>query len=391
MKLISISVLILILSFTIASGATTIGISPGTMTFSKVLKGGYAEQYVQVTTNFPRNLSGHVNIIGDVAAWIQIEGNYTLFNFSAKNPLIAKIIVTPPEDAKAGNYTATIEFVTDRITSVSGGAGSAVKASAATILKIEVVGEELIACTIGAYSIYSTEENEPIDFSATILNTGNARIRPKIELNVWDQLQKNLLLKYEFNAPEILPTTRREASAKIEQKLGLGQYWVDVTVPDCKSTELLTFSVVEKGTIADDGDLHGIFVRPFFYVGDIADITAVFANRGPRPVLAKFKGQLYQDNKLLQLLETDEVQVKPNQQEDFKIFYTPTKAGVYEIRGRVNYNNKLTYEKSATFTALKGPEQQYEFSFWPLLIYLLILLLIIILINKIREELKKKH
>ena len=112
---------------------------------------------------------------------------------------------------------------------------------------------------------------------------------------------------------------------------------------------------------------------------------------GSRPVFAKFKGQIALNNKLLQLVETDEVQVKPGLQENFKIFYTPEKAGVYEIRGRVNYNDKLTYEKSATFTALKNPEQQYTFSFWPLSIYLLILLLIIILINKIREELKKKH
>jgi len=391
MKFILSCVLIFILSFAIASGATTIGISPGTMTFSKVLKGGYAEQYVQVTTNFPRNLSGHINIIGDVASWIQIEGNTTLFDFSAKNPFLAKIIVTPPADAQTGNYSAIVEFVTDRITSVSGGAGSAVKASAATRLNIEVVGEQIIACIVGAYNIYSTEENEPIDFFAMISNTGNVRIRPKIELNVWDQLQQNLVLKYEFNAPEILPTTGREAAAKIAQKLGLGQYWVDVTVPDCKSTELLTFSVVERGTIADDGSLHGIFVRPFFYVGDIADITAVFANKGSRPVFAKFKGQISLNNKLLQLLETDEVQVRPNQQEDFKIFYTPEKAGIYEIQGRVNYNNKLTYEKSATFTALKNPEQQYTFTFWPLLIYLLIFLLIILLINKIREELKKKR
>jgi len=391
MKIFWLSAIILILSFTIVSGATTIGVSPGTMTFSKVLKGGYAEQYVQVSTNRIENISGHINIISDVSDWIHLEQNSSFFEFSVSNPLLAKIIITPPDDARTGNYTATIEFVTDRITSVTGGAGSAVRASAATRLNIEVVGEQLIGCSIGAYTIYSTEENEPIDFFAMILNTGNTRIKPKIELNFWDQLQQNLVLKYEFNAPEILPTTRGEASAKIPQKLPLGQYWADVTTPDCKSTELLTFSIVEKGAIVDEGKLNGIFVKPLFYVDDVVEITPVFANKGPRPVFAQFKGTLSFDGKVLQTLETDEFQVRPNQNHDFKIYYTPKKPGIYGVRGRVVYNQKLTYESSATFTALEITKMPNILSFWPLLIYLIILLLIIFLIAKIREELKKKR
>lgn len=391
MKIITITALFFLLSFVAVSGATTIGVSPGTMKFSKVLKGGYAEQYAIVTTNFPQNLTGHIDIIGDIASWIHIGENTTFFEFSKNNPYIAKIVVTPPEDAKTGNYSASVVFVTDRIKTVTTGAGSAVKASVEIRLNIEVVGEEIVACTVGAYYISSVEENQPIDFSAFILNTGNARIRPKIEINIWDQLQQNLVLSYVFNAPEILPTTKLEAPTKIAQKLLLGQYWVDVTIPDCKSTELLTFSVVEKGTIVDDGKLLGIYVKPLYYVDDIVEITPVFENTGSRTVTAKFTGQLYYDNKILQLLATDAFQVKPNQQQDFKIYYTPKKPGIYEIRGRVIYNNKLTFERAATFTALELPKKPFPLGFWPILIYIIILLLIIFLIIKIKDELKKKR
>ncbi len=371
--------------------AINIGVSPGTMTFQSLVKGGYAEQDVILTTNSESNVTGHIDFGGEISNWIHLTNNESSFTFSRLRPFKSKIVIEPPEDAQAGNYSGQVSFVTDAVSSVTGTTGSAVRASVAVSLSAEVVGEQFIGCTVGAISLPSTESGRRLEFSSSILNTGNVRLRPNIELTVWDQLRQSIIARHSFRSPEILPTTSQNVFESFPSSLEIGQYWLEIVVPDCKTDDILTFSIVSPGEIADSGTLDGIFVKPLYYVGSPAEITAVFSNKGARSVNAQFKGQIYRNNQLVSVLDSDSLTVLPGTQNNFKMFFTAPSEGTYEIRGRVVYNNKLSFERSITFQALSTQNSGFPIFIVFVFLYFVILALIVFLIIVIRKEMRKRR
>ncbi|MEK6967435.1 MAG: hypothetical protein AABX51_02275 [Nanoarchaeota archaeon] len=385
-------ILALLVFFSLSSVcAINIGATPGSIRISGMSRGGYAERDILITTNSGENLSGHIDFGGDVKDWLHLENNETKFVFSKSHPYKSKIIIEPPADAQAGNYSGLVSFVTDSVVSVTGTTGSAVRASVAISLSFEVVGEEFVSCSVGAYTVSNTEVNRPVEFSASILNTGNVRISPEITFTFWDQLKRTVVYSHTAPGGMVLPTTRQSVLSRIEHNLPVGQYWLEVSIPDCKTSQELTFSVVERGQIADVGVLDGIFIRQFYEVGDSAEINAVFSNKGTRSVVAQFKGSLYKDNVLVKPMESDELVVSAGEQITFKMAHIPTEEGVYNVVGRVLYNGKFTFEQSGTFSAVPGENSEDQFPLLGIIVYFIILISIIVLVILIRRELRKKR
>ncbi len=368
--------------------AITIGATPGSMSFTGVAKGGYAEREFIITTSSEVNVTGHVDFGGDAASWVRLDTNMSRFVISRDHPFRGKVVVEPPADAQTGNYTSLVSFVTESTAAVGGTTGSAVRASVAISVSIEIVGEQFISCTVGGYSVSSTETNRPIEFSASILNGGNVRLRPQVSFTIWDQLKRTIVHTYGTTGPQILPTTRMQVLSRIEHSLPTGQYWLEVSIPDCKTTNEFTFSVVEPGQIADAGDLDGIFVMPFSYVNEPTEVTVVFTNKGPRSVVAKFQGILQKENVPVRQLDSQELVVVPGEQSNFKLSVTPQEAGEYVVTGRVLYNGKLTFEQGASFTAL-AQQESFSFSWIGIVIYFIILIAVVVLVILIRREMRR--
>ena len=93
--------------------ALSIGISPGRVKFTGVLKGGYAERQVSISTNVEDILAGHFEPKGPIKDWLSFSPNGTSMTLSNGNPYKLIIRVEPPIDTPTGNYTGTIEFITD--------------------------------------------------------------------------------------------------------------------------------------------------------------------------------------------------------------------------------------------------------------------------------------
>src|SRR3989338_479706 len=175
--------------------AVSIGVSPGRVRFDNLLQEGYAERTITITTNTEDILSGHLTANGDIKDWLSFEPDSNTFSLSKGNPYKLKIIIQPPADMPNGNYSGSIEFVTDTIGSVTGRAGGIVKAAVNLIINSEVSGEEIISCRAGGFNLKDIEIGFPLELSVTTANDGNVRLSPTIAIDVWDQLQENLLLK----------------------------------------------------------------------------------------------------------------------------------------------------------------------------------------------------
>ena len=386
-KLILLILLAIILPI---ADAVSIGVSPGNVLFDNMLKGGYAERTVRISTNSNEDIIARLDISGEIADWLRLEPDNKTFIMSSKKPYELKLIIETPDDARSDSYSGGIEFVIESFGDITGRAGGFVKPGVRLLINAVVSDEEIRTCNSGAFDFDDIEIGFPLKLSLTVSNDGNVRIKPKISFDIWDQSQENLVMSDAFTGPEILPTTKEKITKTFPNNLGVGQYWANIDVDECGSSSLLTFSVVEKGGIVDKGVFEGITNKPWVYVEEPVEIKATFKNNGPRTVYAKFKGDVKLDNKIVEVIETEEIDILSQETADFIAYFTPDKPGRYVISGRIIYNRKLSYEKASVINANYPTEIKKSIKFLPLIIYIIIIVTILFLTRGIIKTKRKR-
>jgi hypothetical protein len=372
--------------------ATGISVTKAVMDFNDVLKGGYAEDTLYVSTDAPFNVPISYELLGDIASWINISPNLndvnTIYNINNTNYLPLTIIVNPPADIPLGTYTGNVRIITGTLNRPGGQYGSQLQAAFMIRITVKVTGNEFMTCNGGGMSIRDSEVGSPLEFSMSVANSGNVRVTPTATIDIWNQDQTKLIMtkKLEFGSKETFPTTTQAYSNSFVSSLRVGQYWAYVTVDPCGNSGLTTFSVYEKGTIVDSGDLLRIDNIAWAKIGDVVPVNAIFKNTGQRTVSAKFKGIVTSDNRIVENIDSDFYDIAPGQIGNIEVFFTPKKYGQYIITGRVLYNNKLSYEKSSVLNVNEGTEVQ-ELN-W---VYIAILIVIVIIILLLLIRIKKKR
>lgn len=393
MKKSLLCVLLLMFSLSIIGQANAAGISvtKAMLDYKNVLKGGYAEDFVIISTDVGFDVPLDYEVIGEIKEWVYFDpelnsSNVSIYINNAKGELI-KIIIKPPVDIPAGNYSGGVRFITGNINRPGGPYGSQIQAAFLIRINIEVTGTEFMSCSIGGLMIPDTEIGKPLEFSMSVANQGNVRVRPNVSIDVWNQDQTKIVDNFysNFNNLEVLPTTSQVFAQRFNNELRIGQYWAYATVYPCGKSELISFSVLEKGAIADYGDLLRIENQPWAKIGDIIPINAIFRNNGERTVSAKFKGVIRSNDKLVTTLDSDFFDVNPGELTNITVFFTPKKLGKYEISGRILYNNKLTFEKSSILNVNEGQEA-LGFNMIYIAVIIIIILLLLILIKRRRKE-----
>jgi len=373
-----------------SANASVVGVSPSIARFNAMLKNGYAETSVTASTSFEVPLKARITLEGEVAEWITLRPEDDEFVFSRNDPYNFVMVMEPPEDTQNGNYTGILKITTDEIASVESGAGSSVIAQVGMLIYVEVTGEEIIACRAGGIYTSNTEIDTPLLVYATVQNDGNVRLRPEVQVKIYDQYQTQVLYTTSFFGSQVLPTLERQFSSEIEHNLQPGQYFADILVKECGVNKKITFDVLEKGQISDSGELVVIRTSDIVYAKETLLIQPMFKNSGNRKVVAQFKGEIrdLKTDKIIQVIESDALEVEPRETYEFKIFYVPEKAGDYQISGRVVYNKKITFEEKSKIIKVKN--QGFSLGWLLLLIlYMIIGLVILILIGKIRKARKK--
>jgi hypothetical protein len=394
-KLKKINVLSIILFILIISSvsASTIGVSPSILRFDKMLKGGYAESQILVSTSFTSDIPASIEPEGDVADWISLQPENKSFFFSLNKPYRFNIIIEPPVDTANGNYTGVLKITTGELGRVNRGAGSSVLAQVSLLIYVEVIGDEIIDCRAGAISTLNAEIGDPIIIQSTVYNDGNVRLRPQVTLNVYDQYRTQLVYSESLLGSQILPTRSDIIYLEFDHDLPTGQYFADVIANDCDVIKKTTFDIVDKGQISDAGKLITIRTSDVLVEGETMVIAPMFQNLGQRRVLARFKGEIrnLKTDKIVGVLESDELQIEPNAIQEFRMLYTPKKPGEYQISGRIVYNNKITFEDASKVILVKSN----GLSLFPLVFYiigyLIIGLVILILIGRIRKERRRRR
>jgi hypothetical protein len=367
--------------------APAIGVNRATLSYTDVLQNGYAQETILVTTDSPDEIGGTYELEGDIAPWIRVDppGNFT---FSGSKPYALTIIVEPPGDARLQQYSGGIRILTGEISRTEGGKiGTSTRAAFLIRIGLGVTGTQLLKCTLGGVQLKDTEIDQPFDFLASVHNAGNVRIRPVFTILVYDQYQTKLvdnITVIEDN--DIFPTTTPDILKRVAQQLPPGQYWASVEAragdQPCDGTAFLTFDVLDRGGVADKGELLRIELNPWTKTGEIVPIAAIFQNQGSRVVSAKFTGTITRQdgNRIYKVIDTDLYNVPPTETARLETFFNPVEPGRYVVAGRVLYNNKLTFQKSAILN-VQGPGLEAVSQWgWPLLILFVILILILLIL-----------
>jgi hypothetical protein len=383
-------ILLLLLVCSLQSAhAVAIGVNRASLSFEEVLRGGYAETTIVVTTDAAEPIGGEVLLTGEAAEWLNFSSRE--FNFSSTQPYELKVIVQPPSDAQLQTYNVDLVVITGTIARSEGGnMGTSTRASFRVPVQIRVSGTERIECTVGGVSVLDTERGQPLEVQLSIQNRGNVRINPEVTIEVHDQLQaKSLGIKSAEFGRRILPTVTDEASRSFLFDLAPSQYWATVKVPMCGYSTLQTFDVLEPGGIKDDGDFIRIEAPAWANTGDIVPIQAIFRNKGTRGVRASFRGTISNvaTDEIVKVISTDEYVVEPGATAEIPTFFNPVVGGQYTVSGKVFYNNKLTIERNTIINVNGAAVSQAGSSrTWAILIVLTIAILIMLILIQRRKR-----
>lgn len=382
----------------ILTEASVIGANKGVLSYKNVLKNGYAQELVTLTTDTDFNLSVTYTIEGEVADWIRLEPSQQPFFISKDNPHTVAVIIEPPEDAKNQEYSGSVRFLTGALANPEGQFGTAVRAAINIRMGIEITGQEIVSCNAGGFKLDDVEEGYPLEFHAVINNQGNVRIKPDFVLEFWNQDQTEIVETFRFTINEsILPTVQKRIFHSFEHNLNIGQYWVRISTPLCGkgSSDFLTTSVIERGGVSDKGELIRIQNEPWAKTGDIVPIDAIFKSLGSRVVSAKFKGTITSGEEIFKIIDTDSLDVFPGETVELRTFFNPVQEGQYIVKGRVLYNKKLTFEKSSVLNVNpsgKPPDEGKGLSFgWSAILVVLVIVIIILIILVVRRKKSLKH
>jgi hypothetical protein len=367
--------------------SVAIGVNRATLNFEDVLRGGYAEDVIIVTTDSPEPISGEVITSGEAAAWLNFSEE---FNFSSTQPYTLRVSIQPPMDAQIQNYEVNMSILTGTLSRSTGGRiGTTTRASFRVPIHVAMTGTERVACTVGGITVHDMERGEPMVVQLSVLNRGNVRINPQVTVEIYDQLRATSFgKKSEEFGSRILPTVLGSATREFNFNLQPQQYWAAVSVPECGYSTLATFDVLEAGGIKDDGDFVRIDVPPWANTGDIIPIKAIFKNKGARGVRAQFKGTISRiDNgQIVKVINSEEYVVDPEVTAEIQTFFNPLEGGQYKIAGKVYYNNKLTIERETLVNVNGSPVREKGAINWTLVSGIAIVVVILILLILIRKR-----
>ncbi len=330
---------------------------PSKILFSKVLRGGYAEQEIYLYN--PEEIITDIEISagGPFANWIFFHPGKK-FSIPAKSSYRLKAYIEPPADIANGVYNGTIYVLSKpRRIPVVEGYGLSIETAITLFVFVDITGEQIIRYGVKSISAETAEEGDPISFTFTGMNTGNVRTSPVARIEIYNWNRSALMKRESFTLEETLPTTERTYVVNVSSNgLSEGQYWANVSVlvsGNLIGSDLKTFDIVKKGSLARTGELLHVSVNtPWARTGDIVRIDPVFKNTGQVPASAKFKGEVYIDEMLLDTLESDVIEIQPGASANLTVYYTPKRPGRYTVSGAVYYSGKITYEKGTVINVL---------------------------------------
>jgi hypothetical protein len=357
----TIALMVLLLS-PFPAFALGIGIAPSQILVNNALRGGEYERTVTVFNPDENANNFTLRTEGEAGGWISFykfenvntpikeisigaQGNY---------PVLAKINISP--DAAKGTYNATVIAETIPVSTNETGTVAAVLQASVSVT-VEVTGDQVIGGVVNAIIVEDTEPGYPVRVKIVFENTGNVVAKPKIDITIHQD--NNIITSFTHERTKVKPTSNEPIIAEwnTTAKNVPGDYKAKMVVSlDGRTlrSEDVPFKIMPVGTFTRLGNLTAIHIEGEPAVDTMAKVKAVFQNTGQIETSAKFSGEAYKDNKLIDTLTSDELMVQKNKEVVLTSYLKLTSPGDYIVKGKVIYSGKETAVKEFSFKVGKA-------------------------------------
>jgi hypothetical protein len=360
-----ILVLIVVSPIPLASAGIGLGVAPASITITDALKGGTYERTITVFNTGDETGRFGLNAEGECADWIsfynETNPDILITEITIPGKDKAKVLVTfeIPEDIANADYTSTIYAQsTPKEEEAQGAAAMAVIRIPSEVL-IQVTGTQILKGTVKSITTVDTEIEYPLKLKVEFQNEGNVIAKPEIVVGIMKE--GKLVDSFVHDETGIKPAQEGTITV-LWNTTGrdTGDYVANVTVSldeELLSTKDLPFKVLPFGTLTRKGVLQSLSIEGEPFVNRFIKVHASFDNTGEIDTMAKFKGEIYHEGNLLDVLESDEMFVEVGETRKLTSYYKTLEAGSYAIKGRVFYAGKETEEKVVSFDV---PEPEVE-------------------------------
>ena len=341
-----------------ANAAVGLGLSPSSISISDALKGGTYERTFAVFNTGNDIGSFGLTAEGECADWISFykEGEadtpITEITISGKDKakIIAKFDI--PKDIANANYAGTIyaQTIPKESLDTEGAAAQAVIRIPSKIT-IDVTGTQILKGTVKSITTTDTEIDYPLKIKVLFQNEGNVVAKPKI--TVITTKDGEIIDKFVHDETGIKPESKDTILVlwnTTEQRTG--DYTADVEVSlgdEALTNKNLAFKILPFGSLTRQGELISLTTQGDPLPGRMIKILADFENTGKIDSRAAFKGEIFRNGELVDVIESDEMLVEVGKTGRLTSYYKIESSDKYEVKGCVLYEGKETSTKEISF------------------------------------------
>ena len=359
MKLKPIKISIIFVAFMIlcpaASSTIGLGISPASIVVSDAFKGGTYERTITVSNTGDETGNFMLMAEGECTDWISFykeDTPITEITIPGKGKTKVLVKFDIPQEIPNDDYTSTIyaQSVPDETSSGEGAVAHAVVRIPSEVF-IHVTGTQILNGTVISITTADIEIDYPLKIKVEFKNEGNVIAKPKIAVAITKD--GKLVDSFVHDETGIKPDS--EDTIKVlwdttEQRTG--DYTADVEVSlggELLIIKSLPFKILPFGTLTRQGELTTLTTEGEPMINRVIKILADFENTGKIDSRATFKGEVYLDGELVDVIESDEMLVEIGETRRLTSYYKIQAPGKYEVKGNVLYEGKETGTKDITF------------------------------------------
>ena len=326
-----------------------IGVSPGSIELDNILRGGYAEApfYIANPNDLPVNVSVWVD--GDVNEWTEAVGA----DFVEANDVGQyKLVFTPSNDIPVGDYECKIYISAESNTEVSGGTGSVLSVGSIIPVYLNINDEQIQKPVLKKFNLEENEECKPVHVNIMLENKGNVRVKPRYDFDLYTK-NGSFVKDFTRTASDLLPGQDRTDSFILNTKLQEikcipdGEYTLTLNFYDdgaIVASSEKEFKIYPSGTFSIQGDLLNIDYDRSVSKGSLVKVVATFENIGESAINAKLKGEIYKEEELLDVFESDEYTIGVGDTSELEAYFKPDVSGELTLKTWVQFEGKKTTE-----------------------------------------------
>lgn len=396
-----IPMLILVsLNLSVCENIVGIGASPSEIFVAQALRGGEYQKAIKIFNSMENATKFTLNATGDISGWVTFYINENLTSpvtqviVAAKSDKTVLAVFKIPEYASNGNYSGSIHVQT-LPAEVSGQASTSVILSASIRVLVEVIGTQILTGEVQDISTIDTEVGYPLRIKVHFINTGNVIANPEIKTIIFKD--GTAIDSFTYSKTSVKPGLKETISIEWNTTgREPGEYTANITVSlggNILAQKTLQFKLLPIGALTRQGELTSLSYNGKPIVGIVLKIHATFKNTGLIDTQARFVGEVYRDDNLIEVIESLTLLIEVGLEKNLTAYFKPTEKGLYTIKGRVIYDGKQTEGKELKIQVEEAgnPNNPERYLSWLAVIISIMLIVTIYIAIRKPRKLKKRH